>query len=241
LSWSVVQHIDYTARDSFDEIQRVRYNDPVSGGAQMVKRMILVFVTLFLAIVVTGCEAGTPKTRKALPDWSRGQQLGLAGLNQPVHLIAEGSQVYLVWVVVGGKALHYVRLDDSGHVQVSTELQPGGAHVTDPKLVLHADGSFGALWTDNPNMPRALFYGTFSLDGQLVQGPTQLSPAGARVSGYAVAQNLDGNSDIFWADEIPSDGGIHHLRLAADGKTASADRLLIKAAENPTLQLAPMA
>lgn len=203
----------------------------------MRKRMILMLVILCLAIVMTGCEAGTPKTRKTLPEWSRGQQVGLAGLNQPIHLLAEDGQLHMIWVAVGGKALHYARLDDSGHVQVSTGLQTGGSHVSDPKLVLQAGGSFGALWTDNPNMPRALFYGKFSLDGQLVQGPAQLSPAGARVSNYGVAPNLDGSCDIFWADEIPSDGGIHHLHLAADGETPSADRLLIKAAESPTLQV----
>jgi len=200
------------------------------------KRMIPVLVILSLAIVLTGCAAGPPKTRKTLPDWSRGQQLGLAGLNQPIHIIAEDSQLHLIWVTVGGKALHYVRLDGSGQVQVSTDLQVGGAHMSDPKLVLPAEGSFGVLWTDNPNIPRALFYGKFNLDGQLVQEPTQLSPAAARVSGYAVAQNPDRSSDIFWADEIPSDGGVHYLRLAADGKPASMDRLLIHAAENPTAQ-----
>jgi len=203
----------------------------------MRKRMLMVLVSLCLALLMTGCEAGTLKTRKVLPEWSRGQQVGLAGLNQAIHLVAEGGEVHMLWVAAGGKALHYVRLDDAGRIQLSTELPAAGAHVSDPKLVLYADGSFGALWTDNPNIPRALFYGRFSPDGQLVQGPTQLSPAGARVLSYALAQNQDRSSDIFWADEIPSEGGIHHLHLAADGRTASADRVLIKGAESPTLQV----
>jgi hypothetical protein len=199
----------------------------------MYKRMIPILVFLSLAIVLTGCQASTTKTRKVLPEWSRGEQLGLAGLNQPVHIVAEDSQLHLIWVTVGGKALHYARLDGSGQVQVSTDLQVGGAHVSDPQLVLPAGGSFGALWTDNPSIPRALFYGKFSIDGQLLQGPTQLSPDGARVSSYAVVHNLDGGSDIFWADEIPSDGGIHHLTLGADGQPASTDRLLIPEGETP--------
>jgi hypothetical protein len=199
--------------------------------------MIPVLVILSVAIVLTGCQAGTAKTRKTLPEWSRGEQLGLAGLNQPVYIVAEDSQLHLVWVALGGKAPHYVRLDGSGQVEASTDLQVGGAHVSDPKLVLLTDGSFGLLWTDNPNIPRALFFAKFSLDGQLVQEPTQLSPAGARVSGYEVVQSLDGSTDILWADEIASDGGIHHLRLAADGRPASTDRLLIQAGENPTAQV----
>jgi hypothetical protein len=204
---------------------------------QMCRRMIPVLIFLSLALVLAGCQAGTPKTRKVLPEWSRGEQLGLAGLNQPIDIVAQDSEVYLIWVTVGGQALHYARLDGSGQVQASTDLQVGGAHVSDPRLVLSAEGSFGVLWTDNPNIPRALFHGEFSLDGQLVQGPTQLSPAGAQVSSYAMVQNLDGGLDIFWADEIPSDGGIHHLLLSADGQSASADRLLIHAGENPTAQV----
>lgn len=203
----------------------------------MYKRMILLSAILALVIVMAGCEAGAPKTRKVLSEWSRGQQVGLAGLNQPIYLTAKDDQLHLVWVAVDGKALHYVRLDDAGHVQVSTELQMGGAHVSDPKLLLHADGSCAALWTDNPNIPRALFYGQFLFDGHLVEEPTQLTPPEARVVSYAVAQSVDGSSDIFWADEIPSDGGIHHLRLAADGKSVSEDRLLIPRAGNPTLQV----
>jgi hypothetical protein len=208
-----------------------------SGGTEMWKRMIPVLVILSLAIVLTGCQAGPAKTRKTLPEWSRGEQLGLAGLNQPIHIVAQDSELHLIWVTVGGKALHYARLDGSGQVQVSTDLHVGGAHASEPKLLLPANGSFGLLWTDNPNIPRALFYGKFSLDGQPIQEPTQLSPAGASVSSYAVVQNLDGSFDIFWADEIPSDGGVHYLRLAADGKPASTDRLLIRAAESPTAQV----
>jgi hypothetical protein len=203
----------------------------------MYRRMMLVLVILSLGIALSGCQAGPQKTRKTLPEWSRGEQLGLAGLNQPVHIVVEDGQLHLIWVALGGKALHYARLDGSGQVQVSTDLQVDGAHVSDPRMISPANGSLGVLWTDNPNIPRALFFGKFGLDGQLVQGPTQLSPAGAQVSDYAVVQNPDGGSDVFWADEIPSDGGIHHLKLAADGRPASADRLLIQAGENPAPQV----
>jgi len=203
----------------------------------MRKRMTPVLVALSLVILLAGCQIGTAKTRKTLPEWSRGEQLGLAGLNQPIDLLADNNQVHLVWVAVGGKALHYVRLDDAGHVQLSTDLSSTSAHVSDPTLLLSGDGSFGVLWTDNPNIPRALFYGQYDRDGQLVHGPTQLSPAEARVSDYAVAQNADGSSDVFWADEMLSDGGIHHLRMSADGRIAGADRLLIQAAGAPTLKV----
>jgi hypothetical protein len=203
---------------------------------EMHKRMIPMLAIVALAVVTTGCAAGIPKTHKALPEWSRGEQLGLAGLNQPIDIVADESQLHLIWVSSGGRALHYVRLDGSGQIQVSTDLQIGGAHLSDAKLTPLPDGPCGVLWTDNPNIPRALFFAKVDQDGQLVEEAIQLSPAGAAVSSYAMAQNLDGSLDIFWADEIPSDGGIHYLSLTADGKPSSADRLLIHAAEDPTAQ-----
>ena len=201
----------------------------------MRRRVTLALV--ILTLVMTGCQAGTAKDRKVLPEWSRGQQVGLAGLNQPIHLVAADGQVHMIWVTVGAKDLHYVRLDGAGQIRVDTDLSIGGAHASDPRLTVHADGSFDALWTDNPNIPRALFLATFDAAGQLVRGPTQLSPDGARVAGYAVAQREDGGQEIFWADDVPTDGGIHQLRLAEDGQVASADRLLVPSAESPTLQV----
>jgi hypothetical protein len=204
----------------------------------MSRRINLALVVLCLALTATSCEAGSPKTPKVVADWSRGQQLGVSALNQPIDMLSSNARVHMIWVAIGGKALQYVRLDPSAKVEANVTLEIGGAHPSDPQLILHPDSSFGALWTDNPNIPRALFVAWFSQNGQLLSGPTQISPAGARVSDYAVAHNIDGSQDIFWADEIPTDGGIHHLRLSSDGQ-ASDDRLLIKGVAYPTLQVAP--
>ena len=202
----------------------------------MKQRSLLVLVVICLALTLTACEAGTTKTRKVVPDWSRGQQLGVSALNQPIDIVAAKGQVHVLWVALGGKTLYYVRLDHAGRIEVSSELQVSGAHPNSPKLVLNSDGSFGALWTDNPNIPRALFLAVYSPAGELRSGPVQLSPEGARVADLAVAGNLDGSHEVFWADEIPLDGGIHHLHLS--GETASSDRLLIQAASSPSVRTA---
>jgi hypothetical protein len=204
----------------------------------MFKRTVLALVILSLAVIIAGCQAGGLKTPKFLPEWSRGQQVGVSALNRPIHMVPEDDYVHMIMVAAESRALHYVRLDSSGAIQVSTDLEVSGANLSDPQLLLNADGSLSALWTDNPNIPRALFLAKLSRDGQLLSGSTQLSTEGVRMSTYAVAQNLDGSRDIFWATEIPSEGGIYHLRLSGDGQVASASRLLIQNGAEPTLQVA---
>jgi hypothetical protein len=204
----------------------------------MLKRTVLALVLLSLALIIGGCQAGALKTPKVLTEWSRGQQVGASALNRPISMVPEDDYVHMILVAAESRALHYVRLDGSGAIQVSTDLEVSGAHVSDPQLLLHADGSLSVLWTDNPNIPRALFLADLSRDGLLLSGSTQLSTEGIRMSTYAVAQNLDGSRDIFWATEIPTEGGIYHLRLSRDGQIASASRLLIQNGTQPALQVA---
>nr|MBC7244589.1 hypothetical protein [Chloroflexota bacterium] len=204
----------------------------------MSKRAFVLFAMACLAMAITSCEAGNPKTRKVLSEWSRGQQVGLAALNQPIGLLAENDYAHLVFVEAEGNRLRYVRLSSSGNIDFTIDLVIETAHPAYPKLFLSMDSALGVLWTDNPGIPRALFLARFNRDGQLLTGPTQLSPANARVSDYyALARNQDGSVDVFWSDEIPTDGGIHHLQLAADGQILSNDRLLIPNAERPTVQV----
>ncbi|MBC7261171.1 MAG: hypothetical protein H5T63_04075 [Chloroflexi bacterium] len=201
------------------------------------KRIIVICTVLCLAVAMAGCQAGTLKTRKVLPEWSRGQQVGVAALNQPIGLSAEGNDIHLIFVAAGDRGLQYVRISASGNIERSVNLAIDTSHPSYPQLFPAADGMLGLLWTDNPGIPRALFLARFNREGQLLSGPTRLSPENARVSDYALACNPDGNLDVFWNDEIPADGGIHHLRLATDGRVISDSRLLIPNAEKPTLQV----
>lgn len=204
----------------------------------MSKRMSILCTAVCLAIVMMGCQAGKPKTRKVLSEWSRGQQVGIAAVNQPVGLLTEDYYVHMIFVAAESRELQYVRLSDSGDVQAAATLAIDTAHPGYPQLFRSTDSTLGGLWMDNPGIPRALFLARFNYDGQLMNGPTQLSLKNARVSDYTFACNQDGTLDIFWADEIPTDGGIHHLQLAANGQLVSNDHLLIPNAERPTVQVA---
>jgi len=204
----------------------------------MFRRTSLILMILGLALLITGCQTNNLKTRKVLPDWSRGQHVGVAAINQAVSTIAEDGRIHMLWVAKGGKALHYTRLDDSGHIQVSTDLEIDGAHISNPQLVPDTEDSLRVLWTDNPLMPRTLFFAKLGPDGQLLSEPMKLSVEGVRISDYKIAPNADGSLDIFWATETPTEGGIYHLRLSRDDQIASANRLLIRNGAEPTLQIA---
>lgn len=204
----------------------------------MFKRTLFMLGMLCLALSITGCQAGTPKTRKVLAEWSRGQQIGITAVNQPVSIASAGSQVYLVWVAEGGKSLHYARLNDSGQLQVSSDIGISGVHPSAPQVIVSSDGSLRVFWTDNPRIPRALFMARLNPAGQPLGDPKLLSTQEVRVSDYAVARNADDSLEIFWATEVPTEGGIYHLRLSKDDAVLNANRLLINNGAKPALQVA---
>jgi len=204
-----------------------------------VKRSLLVAVILSLALVVSGCQMEEPKTRKVLPEWSRGRYLGVAAVSQPVAMQVKDGNVHMVWVAAGGKSLYYARLDAQGRTTVETDLEIGGGHPGFAQLAIDGDGGVRVLWTDNPGIPRALFFVRLGPDGQLLSQPRQLTPIGVRVAGYDLAGSVDDSLDIFWATESPTDGGLYHLRLSKGDKVTSDSRLLVSGAEKPTLQVAP--
>ena len=157
----------------------------------MRKRVIVLAIVLCLVLVITGCQEGALKTRKVLPEWSRGLPVGVAAVSQPVAIQAEGGYVHMVWVAAGGTSLHYSRLNHRGSIEVETDLEMEGAHPGYPRLALDRDGGIRVLWMDNPGIPRALFFARLSPDGRLLSDPRRLSAEGVRVSDYDLARDAD--------------------------------------------------
>lgn len=199
------------------------------------RRSTLILAMLCVALLLTACEAVSPKTRKVIPEWSRGLQLGVAALNQPIDIVSSQGKVHVLWVSVGNRSLSYARLDERGQVESRSDVAIGGAHPNDAHLLLYRDGTYGALWTDNPNIPRAIFLAQFGSDGLLLSEPTRITPEGARVADLALAAGPDGNYELFWTDESPTDGGLHHIHLS--GQTPGDDELLVPEAASPSAQV----
>jgi hypothetical protein len=151
---------------------------------------------------------------------------------------AKNDSVHLVWVSAEGKALHYARLDPAGHLQASTDIAANGAHPSSPRVHVSKDGSIRVLWTDNPRIPRTLFLARLAPDGQVLSEPRALSPVGVHVSDFDAALSAEDDLDIFWATEVPTEGGLYHLRLSQDDQVVSANRLLVSNGAKPALQMA---
>jgi hypothetical protein len=113
----------------------------------------------------------------------------------------------------------------------------GGAHPTSPRLSTSPDGVLRLMWTDNPRIPRGLFFARLTPEGQLLGEPRLLSEDDVRVSEYDVACNSDGSLDVFWATEVPTEGGIYHLRMLTDDRVSEPNRLLASGAAKPSLQV----
>ena len=203
----------------------------------MSKRAYLILAALCLVFAIAGCQASAPKTRKTLGEWSRGLQLGATAIKQPVSMDSAGGAAQLLWVGADAKALHYVRLSLSGQIETDTDIGVNGSHPSLPQIHISPDGSSRILWTDNPRIPRALFITRVSPDAQAGE-IRRLSTEGMRVSEYAVAHNADDTLDVFWATEVPTEGGIYHLRLSAQDQVLTPNHQIIANGSKPTLQQA---
>ena len=201
----------------------------------MSKRVRILLAWLCTAVAITGCQAGAPKTRKTLGEWSRGLQLGTTAIKQPVSMDISGGAAQLVWVGADAKALHYVRLSSAGKIEINTDIGVNGSHPSLPQLHISPDSSLRILWTDNPRIPRALFFTRTSPDAKAGESRL-LSTEGVRVSDYAVAHNADDTLDIFWATEVPTEGGIYHLRLSAQDQVLTPNHLIVANGSKPALQ-----
>jgi len=203
----------------------------------MFRRVLLALAILSVGLAIGGCQAEAEKTPKALPDWSRAQQVGVSAANQPISVVADDEYVHVLFVAAEAQTLHYLQLDSTGDPAVSVDLDLYGAHPSWPELLVRPDGSLLAFWTDNPDIPRALFVANLSRAGQLFGQPLQLSLPGVRIAAFAVANNADGSVDVFWANEIPAEGGIYHLELGPGGGVVSDNALLIPGGAEPSLQV----
>ena len=203
-------------------------------GYVMHKRLRLFILLLCALCVATGCQAGSVKTRKVLPDWSRGVASGTSALSRPVSLLTDDSGTSLAWV---GAGLKYARLDSTGEFQARVSLPFSVAHPVDARLCSAPGGELRLLWIDNPNVPTGLFLAHLAKDGQVIKEPTRLTPAEVRAEGFAVATASDGSLDVFWAAESAAQGGIYHLRLSAQDEVVTDNRLLISGGAQPALQV----
>ncbi len=200
----------------------------------MRNRRVLRLILLFVMVTLAGCQSDSAKTRKILPEWSRGLIVGVAGVNRPIALLTEDEGTSLAWV---GMGLQYARIDRSGTVVAQVTLPFATAHPAETWLCPGRDDTLRLLWIDNPQLPAGIYLARVSRSGDLLTGPIRLTPPDSRAASYAVASGEDGILDIFWATDSPLEGGINHVRLSADDQVLVDHHLVVTNGTRPTLQV----
>ncbi|MFP3896507.1 MAG: hypothetical protein ACLFV5_06700 [Anaerolineales bacterium] len=167
---------------------------------------------------VLGCQFAEERSRRGSLDWSRGQRLGQAALNDRPALEVDGAtgEAYVVWVAGEGDTsrLRFVRLDDAGRILVQRDLP---FHVSMPsrvQMVASEGKQLYVAWIDNPAKGRSLFLARMDEEGEEKASPVQISPPGMVVDSYAMARGGDAGIHLFWGVEEGAGRGFYYMLLA---------------------------
>ncbi|MGD8491397.1 MAG: hypothetical protein PVJ26_17965 [Anaerolineae bacterium] len=180
---------------------------------------------LFTALVLSSCSERT-RGYKSVVEWSRGQIVGLASQADPVALqiTADGQRIVLVWAASPDRetqVLRLVVLDGQGQVLTDRDLAVDVVLPTQPRLALDGDDRIHVAWLDEVGKDVNLFHAAFSLEGQVLEQPRQLSEPGFRVSSHKIAVLPSGKVLEIWSTRL----GIHAARIETDDQVQYASPL----------------
>jgi len=195
-------------------------------------------VGLLLAAVVVllaGCSTRPERTTKISQDWSRGQRLGYASLQQFSALDVEpdGATVHVAWSgrEEAGESteIYYVQIDRQGNV-VTRQVLPYLFLPRQPVLAANSRGRRDAKSSDG------VFYMLLDEGGVPSTEGLQLSSPEESADGYAAIAHRDGQLDVFWSIDN-SDSGLIYYRSVSPTGEALSDPLFITGGIEPAVQL----
>ncbi|MBC7234511.1 MAG: hypothetical protein H5T69_01625 [Chloroflexi bacterium] len=213
------------------------------GRRSWVLKGLLGAITLLGAMILVGCQMAAAKSERASADWSRGEKIGQAALNDRVALAVAplGDSVYLAWVSryegKGVELLRFARLDGTGRIGIQKDLPIGVDRPTEVSLLLDGQDHLHLTWTAQLKDRRRLFHARLDPSGQLASYPRPLSPESASVHSYTAALNGDGHIDIVWSAQDGEGQGLYHLRLNTWGDVVVESHRLREAGFDPALQV----
>lgn len=196
-------------------------------------RLLLVAV---LVMTLSACGAGADlKGRKPSPDWSRSLPIG-SGVRGRVAMAVEGAgeTIHMAWpqAVDSQIGVHYEQLDQRAQTVIERRLPlPEGAART-VRLLLSPAGDLHLFWAQRVSGEGwHLWYARLDDAGELIQDPLQLTPDGADVGDYNVAQVPAGNLLVAW-----DDSGSRQIRglHISEGEPAT-EPVILGAGESPSL------
>jgi len=213
----------------------------MNRGNPLVRRRPVALAVLVLLFSLAGCGRAE-RTIKSSADWSRGQRLDYASLQQlsALAVAPDGRTVHVAWS--GREAdgedteLYYAQLDGEGRKRIQSVL-PFLFLPRHPQLLAASEGRahLFAQARRDATSPDGLFYMLLGADGTVIGEGLQLSSPQQSVSNFAVAAGRAGGIEVFWAEE--GDGvSLFHQRLGPDG-LAQTNAQRIAEGEEPTAQV----
>jgi hypothetical protein len=188
-----------------------------------------------LALSLSSC-ADRLYSDKTVIEWSRGRRVGVAAQSEPIAMAVtpDGQRIVMAWVASperGTTTLHLVTLDAQGSVLTDVDLPLTVNEPQRPRLVLAGDNQLHLVWSDrDEDEVHALYHAQLTEGGGLVSERQQLSRAGFRVNGHAIAALPSGELLVVWSDRegltaarIDETGSVQHSELMEAPDTSQLD------------------
>jgi hypothetical protein len=193
---------------------------------------------VLLALVAAGCGLTPSRTPRASGDWSNGQLLGIATLNNPVALqVDEAGNSFMAWVGPDHE-LHFARLNDRAEMVAQGPLSLDTNSPLKPQLLRDPTGQLHLTWLDRREQGLQLLYARLSVDGEVIQGATALSPPELRVAHRSIVLDPIGQTiELLWSDNTPIRPGCYHTALDWSGAIVAPVNMLIPEGILPTAQI----
>jgi len=190
--------------------------------------------------MLAGC-AGSVRSPRAAPDWSRGLAVGESSFSAAVALYVQpdGSLVHLAWgqVSAEGDGIRYVQINTRAQVIQDRILPIAVRSPRQVRLLPHGEGGLIALWLNGISEERRLLAVRLDSSGQPLGEPVQLSESGPEADSYAAVASASG-AEVFWSHEGADEArGIYHVHLDRDGQTLSGSRRIVEGGISPGAQM----
>ena len=203
-----------------------------------------IFLPLLLGILLLiGCRPELARSERVTDDWSRGQRLGEAIINDRVGFVADrsGQNIYAIWVARrasdSAQELRFVHVDRAGRILGERALEIAVNKPGQVEIVLDGDDHLHLAWVDDVGEGRRLFYAMLDSTGGLLSERKPLSLPQAEVDSYAMGLGPSGNVDLFWSARGEKEAGLYHTRVGANGERLAENVLLQGSGFDPTFRI----
>ena len=196
------------------------------------RTLVLHLILLLSALLLAGCQMASAKSERVNEDWSRGERLGQAVINDRVALAtdATGENIYVAWVREyepnEAEFLHFAHLDGAGRILSNRDLGIGTDRPAQVEIAVDHQDHVHLTWVDRLAGVRQLFYARLTGNGDLASYARPISLAEVTVESYATGVRPAGGVDVFWGVKEGEGTGLYHTRVGTWGDVIAENRHL---------------